>query len=147
MSASTTFGAFINVEPSKSHTEDQSATPIVAPKKAFSKVYHSVPTPRAEEIDELQWGAQLNGPGKLNSGTATPTGTQTPRIQDLEMSRPSSPVPDDGDGGEFHAMQSFSNPPMNRYRMTTVCLLNFAGGFNDAAPGALIPYMEKYATL
>jgi hypothetical protein len=41
-------------------------------------------------------------------------------------------------------MQSFSNPPMNRFRMLSVCLMNFGNGLSDSAPGALIPYIEKY---
>jgi len=99
-------------------------------------------TPKTEEIDNLQWGSKLNGPPVVEgSSSTTPPGAQTPRGNDLEMSRPGTPVPEDGEG--FHMMQSISNPPMNRFRMTTVCLLNFAGGFNDSAPGALIPYMEK----
>lgn len=28
--------------------------------------------------------------------------------------------------------------------MTSVSLLNFANGLSDSAPGALIPYMEKF---
>ena len=137
MSSQSTFGAFINVESSPG-TQEPHHAPIAPPKKAYSKVYHSVPTPN-EEIESLQWGSPVEGPSK---GEANPTGTQTPRGNDLEMSRPASPVQEDGDA--FPAMQSFSNPPMNRFRMAAVSLMNLANGFNDAAPGALIPYMEKY---
>lgn len=139
MASHSTFGAFITVEPSGSTQEIQPAS-IAAPKKAFSKVYHSVPTPN-EEVGSLQWGSRVNGPSKGDSDVATPTGPQTPRVDDLEMSRPASPIQDDGES--FPAMQSFSNPPMNRFRMVAVSLMNFANGVNDAATGALIPYMEK----
>lgn len=139
MASHSTFGAFISVEPSSS-TQNIQPTSIAAPQKAFSKVYHSVPTPD-EENEGFQWAPRLHGPSKGDSGAATPTGTHTPRVNDLEMSRPASPVQDDGE--TFPAMQSFSNPPMNRFRMSAVSLMNFANGLNDAAPGALIPYMEK----
>jgi hypothetical protein len=43
------------------------------------------------------------------------------------------------------ALQSVWNPYMNRFRLLSACLMNFANGMNDSAPGALIPYMEKYA--
>jgi hypothetical protein len=43
------------------------------------------------------------------------------------------------------ALQSVWDPHMNRYRLLSACLMNFANGVNDSAPGALIPYMEKYA--
>lgn len=42
------------------------------------------------------------------------------------------------------ALQSLSDPKMNRFRLAAVCMNNLLGGLNDSAPGALIPYMEKY---
>lgn len=89
----------------------------------------------------LQWGTKLNGPTK--SGAATPSGSQTPvNLMDLEMTMPGTPQNEEHDAVE--AIQSFSNPPMNRYRMLCACLMNFGNGLNDSAPGALIPYIEKY---
>jgi hypothetical protein len=127
------FGAFIDVESSSSNQESH-AIPI-APQKAFPRSYHSVPDPI--ELENLQWGAKLTGPS--GSGTATPTGYQTPRSP-LELSRPASPI---AEPEGVDAIQSFSSPPMNRFRMVSVCLLNFANGLGDSAPGALIPYIEK----
>jgi hypothetical protein len=131
------FGAFVELEPSTS-TPESSSLPS-APQRAFPKSYHTAPD--LTELDNLQWGSRLNGPPKSGSGNATPTGTRTPQVTDLEMSRPATPHEEDHDGVD--AMQSFSNPPMNRFRMTSVCFLNFANGLSDSAPGALIPYMEK----
>jgi hypothetical protein len=126
------FGAFIDVESS-------------------SRSHHSVPQtqgPDAMELENIQWGKKLNGPrvfeSPLGTGYTTPTGYQTPRTpNDLEISRPPSPIHNEEDG--VYAMQSFSSPPMNRFRMLSVCLMNFANGLSDSAPGALIPYVEKYA--
>jgi hypothetical protein len=137
------FSAFIEVEssPSSSHPEAH-AIPI-APQKAFERTYHSVPLPQgpnAIELENLQWGTKRNGPNG-ESGYYTPPGTQTPMVTDLEMSRPATPQDNEQDGVD--TVQSFSNPPMNRFRMLAVSLLNFGNGLNDSAPGALIPYIEK----
>lgn len=32
---------------------------------------------------------------------------------------------------------------MNRFRLLSVCLINFLNGLSDSASGPLIPYMEK----
>ncbi|RDW69609.1 hypothetical protein BP6252_08629 [Coleophoma cylindrospora] len=131
------FGAFISMEGS---TAAGSHELPEAPQKAVPRTYHSVPHTPDIELDNIQWGTKLNGQTK--SGTATPSGTQTPRVtNDLEMSRQVTPVVED-EGVD--ALQSFSNPPINRFRMLTVCLLNFTNGLSDSAPGALIPYIEKY---
>jgi hypothetical protein len=138
--SSNAFSAFIDIEPASINEETH--TIPVAPQKALPRVYHSVHSiPDPIELDKLQWGGKLNGPP--GSGTASPSGYQTPVAPtDLEMSRPPSPR-NEQDGVD--AMQSFSNPPMNRFRMLSVCLMNFGCGLIDSAPGALIPYIEKCA--
>jgi hypothetical protein len=129
------FGAFIEVESSTGNGKGVEHAIPIAPQKALPRVYHSMPhTPNDTELDNIQWGKRLNGPSE--SGTSTPTGYQTPRAPfDIE-SRPQSPV------HGVDAMQSFSNPPKNRFRLLAVCLMNFGNGLNDSAPGALIPYVE-----
>jgi hypothetical protein len=116
----------------------------MAPQKAVAKNYHSVPLPQAPdalELDQIEWGTRLNGP-KMESTSRPGSGWQTPQTpNDLEMSRPPSPRNQEQDGVDV--TQRFSDPPMNRFRMTSVSLLNFANGLTDSAPGALIPYMEK----
>jgi hypothetical protein len=131
-------GSLIEVESTPPSSEPY-AVPV-APCRAFPKDYHSIPLPRSQddiELENIQWeGRSTNHPT---------SGAQTPRTpNDLEMSRPASPTVNEMDGVD--AMQSFSNPPMNRFRMIAVCLLNFSNGMSDAAPGALIPYLEKYAS-
>ncbi|KAL2070734.1 hypothetical protein VTL71DRAFT_13760 [Oculimacula yallundae] len=131
--SSHSFGAFIDILPASNSAEAPTAP--AAPAKAFPKVHHSVPSPI--ELENLQWGAKLTGP----SASQLASGAQTPREPaDLEMSRPASPVNEH----EVDALQSFSYPPMNRYRMLSVCLMNFAQGLSDSAPGALIPYAERH---
>ncbi|KAI2636937.1 MFS general substrate transporter [Hypomontagnella submonticulosa] len=57
------------------------------------------------------------------------------------MSIPGTPVepPDAVD-----ALPTLNDPPMNKYRLASCCFQNFLGGLTDAAPGALIPYMETH---
>jgi hypothetical protein len=134
--------ALIDVESSPSN----SATyPVpVPPRKAFPKDYHSIPLPRSQddlELENIQWRA--SSASHKNPVNAPTSGTQTPgAVNDLEMSRPTSPILNELDGVD--AMQSFSNPPANRFRMLAVCLMIFANGLSDSAPGALIPYIERY---
>ena len=138
-----TFGAFIDIESSSSSSHSEAHTILIAPQKALERTYHSVPLPQEPnpiELDKLQWGTKPKEP-RGGSGYNTPSGTQTPMVTDLEMSRPSTPQDMEQDGVD--AVQSFSNPPMNRFRMISVCMLNFGNGLSDSAPGALIPYIEK----
>ena len=145
------FGAYIDVESSSTHSKGKAVDHTIptAPQKAVAKNYHAVPlspgplSPDAIELESFQWGTQ--------SGAATPSGYQTPahgqktppiNPRDLEMSRPASPTNGNEENG-VEALQSFSSPPINRYRMLAVCMCNFGNGLSDSAPGALLPYMEK----
>lgn len=143
------FSSIINVV---SSTEEPVAAPQAprAPQKSVTRTYHSVQQPNAIELDSLKWGQNINRPsasGTTTPGVETPSGWSTPGWQSpgwqtpqtpsaLEMSRPQTP--NDAPG---HALQSFSNPPKNKYRMTATCLLNFSNGLSDAAAGPLIPKM------
>jgi hypothetical protein len=128
-------GFFIDVESSE-NTQETHTVPI-APQRAVPRTYHTVPDPI--ELQSFQFNGKQNAPPA--SGRATPSGTQTPRTpSEVEMSRPATPRQNEDDGVE--AMQSFSSPPMNRFRMLSVCLLNFGNGLSDSAPGALIPYSK-----
>ncbi|KAI9750872.1 MAG: Mss4p nuclear export [Chaenotheca gracillima] len=125
--SSSSFGAYFNIE---------NAPKIADPPAVVHKHTNSIPeVPDSVELDRLTRGSRSNG---LESGATT--GPATPATpNDLEMSRPPSPRAHEA----ADLVQSFSNPPMNRFRMTATCLLNFANGLNDSAPGALIPYIEK----
>lgn len=128
--ASSSFGALINFDETSRITD---------PPPVLSKDPHGLPDlPTAYELDELNKASRSNGP----SVPPTPSGTQTPRTpNELEQSRP--PSPDYGENDAVDVVQSWNNPPINRYRLLSACLMNFGNGLNDAAPGALIPYMEE----
>ena len=102
---------------------------------------HELITRLQSPLSLTMWSQASRVDRPVKSGATTPSGAQTPRIpSDLEASRPSSPLNETDAVG---ITQSFSNPSMNRFRVLSICLLNFGNGLNDSAPGALIPYIEK----
>ncbi|MCJ1275800.1 hypothetical protein MMC21_003603 [Puttea exsequens] len=129
------FGALIDF--------DQSSR-IADPPAILSKDRHGLPDlPTAFELDELNRRICDNaGPVRPRTPGSYPGGgAQTPRTpNELEASRVPTP---DHEGDVFEAKQTWSSPPINKWRVLTVCLMNFQNGLNDAAPGALIPYLEK----
>ena len=127
MMASHPFGALIDI--------DESAQ-IRDPPPVLQKEPHGLPDlPTAYELDELRRATHSSGPC-----IPTTPGTQTPRTpNDLEMSRAPSPEYTDA----VDVMQTWTNPPVNKRRVLSACMMNFGNGLNDAAPGALIPYMEE----
>lgn len=104
-------------------------------------------TPTEYELDSLRWGRRLNGPGHAASRDHSPvsraaSSTRSMSITpgELESSHPPTP-------GTAHAVDaivlSASNPPRNRWRLAAAGVFFFLAGMNDAATGALIPYLEK----
>ncbi|KAK9481223.1 major facilitator superfamily domain-containing protein [Lipomyces japonicus] len=85
---------------------------------------------------------------------------RTTEIAILELESPGLPsilendnfASQERDSGEFrHAVENqavrkftLNNPPMNKWRMVACCWTIFGLGLNDGAPGALLPYIEKY---
>ncbi|KAF2672216.1 MFS general substrate transporter [Microthyrium microscopicum] len=130
------FGAFFDVE----------SAPVKGPELARTKA-SAVPT--AVELEEYTTGGQYNGPVApihetesqyTFSARDTPgTGTQTP----ARLNNPSGTMPP-GQHDVSYIVPTFNDPPMNKWRVLACCLVYFTNGMNDAAPGALIPYMEKH---
>lgn len=132
-------GAFIDVALSVTNNGPGHTIPS-APQKSVPRLYHSLHSNPDPVGLDLRCGVKPTGTN--GSGTTSP-GYQTPRVPiDLEMSRPTTPS---NEQAGIDTIQSFSNPPMNRFRMLSICLMNFGNGLNDSAPGALIPYIEKYS--
>lgn len=122
---------------------------VTSPPAILQKTPNSPPS--TFELDNYTRGSRYNGPSNSCGGTQTPrtsqtsyTGAQTPVTpmspNELEMSRPPSPKQDEA----ISLVQSWSNPPMNKWRVLSCCLIYFGNGLNDSAPGALIPYMENH---
>ncbi|KAL9596750.1 MAG: hypothetical protein Q9219_005575 [cf. Caloplaca sp. 3 TL-2023] len=128
MASITTLNALITVE-SGPRLKDP---PPAVTKNSQSRHTH----PDALELDEITPGHGSTWPSKPPSAD----GAQTPVTpNELEMSRPPSPKTKDA----VEALQTLSNPPMNKWRFASACGMCFANGLNDSAPGALIPYMEE----
>ncbi|EXJ55495.1 hypothetical protein A1O7_08422 [Cladophialophora yegresii CBS 114405] len=128
------FGAFITHE--SGPTPGLSGPAAVVHKDSITSV-----TPAEHEFDELQWGRRLNGPRTASSRNASPTGRAVPLTPDeLERSQPATPKRDHAVDAIVH---SASNPPRNRWRLAASCVMFFVMGLNDAATGALIPYLEE----
>lgn len=95
--------------------------------------------PTAFELDQLTWASRYNGPPNPTSFT---------------FHKPNPPNgPDMGSGPSLNnedtadVVQTLSNPPINKYRLLSACLMCFGNGLNDSAPGALIPYLEKHYSI
>ena len=129
------FGALVDLESS----ENTSESLPVAPEKALPRTYSVQEPVELANINTKHNGSSASGNAPTPSGTRTP-----PTPSELEINRPATPRNADN---SVEAMQSFSSPPMNRFRMLSACLLNFGNGLNDSAPGALIPYIEKFVVL
>ncbi len=128
MASSAALGAFAIVENSP-----QLADPPAAVRKNSILRHHST---NVHELDEITPGHDI----QTISRPPTPGGAQTPITpNELESSTPPSPR----NGEAVEALQSLWNPPINKWRFGSCCLMCFANGLNDSAPGALIPYMEK----
>lgn len=115
--------------------------PLAAPAKTIAPS-----SPRNYDGIELQHmpsnrGDETPVPGP--SVPASPASTPPNERNDLEMSRPPSPAP----GEVVEAEPSAWDPPMNKWRLLSVCLANLGNGLGDSAAGALIPYMEKCCCL
>ncbi|OCL14399.1 MFS general substrate transporter [Glonium stellatum] len=122
---------------------------VTSPPAILQKSTNSPPS--AFELDSYPWGSQYNEAINSRGGMQTPRTSQTPHTgaqtpitpmspNELEMSRSPSPKRDEA----ASLVQSWSNPPMNKWRVLTCCLIYFGNGLNDSAPGAILPYMENH---
>lgn len=97
--------------------------------------------PNHVQLDELQWGERLNDSSEHSQvqsrSTAEWVNPTTPRA--LEQIDPNTPTAD----REVNSVTGSSSLPLNKWRLGATCLMFFTQGINDAAPGALIPYMER----
>jgi fucose permease len=137
--ASSPWGALIDIE----------SAPTGPPPARTKSTDPTIHTPSAFELDDLTWGSRYNGPPTpgehddhyASTAPQTPyTGSQTPRTADFLQSRPSSPQPT----AVVSIVQNWCDPPINRWRLLSGCVIFFGMGMNDSAPGALIPYIEKH---
>ena len=92
----------------------------------------------ASKPDSIQIapGPEAHTPATPTLATSAPTTPKTPG--QIEPSQPSTPHQDRA----TDIVQSFWNPYMNRFRVVACCMMLIGNGLNDAAPGALLNYIE-----
>ncbi|KAI4288691.1 MAG: hypothetical protein L6R35_002042 [Caloplaca aegaea] len=152
--ASSTLTALVTVESDPSPQIRNPPAAVV--KKPTKPIRLPPPLVQQQELHDLSLGHahhhQQQQHPHASTSPSTPSGgdVQTPITpitpNELESSRPASPRNGEGGGEEEAAQaarQTLSNPPTNRWRFLSACLMCFANGLNDSAPGALIPYLEK----
>ncbi|MCJ1472297.1 hypothetical protein MMC13_000944 [Lambiella insularis] len=99
------------------------------------------PTPSQYELDHLTPSGHYATKAKTSLVAPTSNGLETPSL----LNAPGiNAKPIEGSHTAVDVVQSLTNPPMNRWRFLASCLMCFANGLNDSAPGALIPYIEPY---
>ncbi|MCJ1283346.1 hypothetical protein MMC26_002674 [Xylographa opegraphella] len=125
--------AFINIE-------EQSG--IIDPPAVVHKNDHGVKSsPSVYELDQMNFGDRYDGPSTNSSVPAVPDGAgMPPDLNELETNIRTSHGAHIG----VDTVQSLFDPPMNKWRFVAACLMCFANGLNDSAPGALIPYIGPY---
>ncbi|RMZ75340.1 hypothetical protein DV738_g5530, partial [Chaetothyriales sp. CBS 135597] len=155
MLSSNTFGAFIEHHHDSGGRDHrllhQSSSPPSSP-LAVPKAVHTPDniSPAPFELDQLQWGERLNGPGIDLYDMSETAATTTPR--ELEASQPATPTTPQHQhqhqqpaaGAAVDALvNSLTSPPRNKWRVGSSSIIFLLMGMNDAATGALIPYIEK----
>ncbi|MCJ1291201.1 hypothetical protein MMC34_002744 [Xylographa carneopallida] len=122
------------------HSEEQSC--VSGPPAVVHKDDHGIKTsPSLYELDQMNFGDRYTGPSTNSAvSTVTEAANDPSDLNELETNIRSS----DGAHLAVDTIQSLSNPPMNKWRFMAACLMCFANGLNDSAPGALIPYIEPH---
>lgn len=133
--SSSSFHGFFDIEPT---TSNAITSPAATHQKTKTQARH---TPSLVELDEYTFGRPNGGPSDapatLPSRKEPPSasGVQTPKEienertpNELEMSRPPSPKRDHVVG----LVQTWKDPPINKWRVLSCCLIYFGNGMNDS---------------
>ena len=89
---------------------------------------HSEETSSIEPISEVTHYPRVDAPQGVIS------------LDELEIRRrPASQA-----ASQSLVANTWRNPPINKWRVLSACMSGFGQGFNDSAPGALLPYVEQY---
>jgi fucose permease len=116
--------------------------PISGLAKIVARDAISGPSPRIYELDSIQWGQKLNGP-RDDRNTPYPATSVAP-IGPRKLEQSSPPTPERDYAVDAALIQTASNPYMNRWRLASAGIVFLLMGLNDAASGALIPYIERH---
>lgn len=127
--ASASFHSLFEIQHSPSTSDNISSPPATLQKGR-------VQAPTAIELDDYVFGKRYNGPDSLpqtpmegRSGTQDPVEQFMPKSpNELESSRPSSPKREEA----ASLVQSWNNPPMNKWRVLSCCVIYLGNGINDS---------------
>lgn len=104
--------------------------------------------PSIVELDELTFGNNTKN-GRSSIPKSGMEDARTPN--ELEIRRPPSPmgvggVDGDGDEEGVGAMQSWNDPPINRWRVLSCCLCYFGNGMNDSGKHTISKGLFSFVT-
>ncbi|KAJ5101770.1 hypothetical protein NUU61_003992 [Penicillium alfredii] len=102
-----------------------------------------VASPPAAVRKDKQGAAQAPSDYELNDLARPPTGPSSPTPSELENRLPTPNETEEVMAAEW-ALDRTAVSWKTKWRLLSACLMNFGNGMNDSAPGALIPYIEKY---
>ena len=85
--------------------------------------------------------ASVYSPERKNDPFKTPEVSKTPN--ELESSQPPTPTRQTA----ASMIPSWSYPKRNKWRILCACLIYFGNGMSDSAPGALLPYIERWYSI
>jgi hypothetical protein len=111
----------------------QSVAPVTNPKPTYQQSKGKQPLSNISVLPDIELDQFTPGKDSHN-GTyfeqqPKHTGTQTPKTpNELEMSCPPTPRQDEAVG----LVQTWNNPPMNKWRILCCCIIYFGNGLNDA---------------
>lgn len=104
--------------------------------------------PSIEELDAIELPDYGLTNARLSNDKPAPTQKSSERLDTIEPQTPSelerSQPPTPKQEHAANIVPSWRYPSMNKWRMLAACLEYFGNGLNDAAPGALIPYIERW---
>ena len=110
-------------------------SPLPSPAAVLPREQHGIArTPTAVELDQLALGKPLSGPSRSHSGNQSPTKSNEYEVGDERTQDPAEAI---------HMLQSWNNPPINKWRVLGICLFQIGNGMQDGVAGAVIPYIEK----
>lgn len=110
----------------------QSVAPVTNPKPTYQQTKSKKPIANIGVLPDIeldQFTPTTDRNCSYSDQTSKQTGTQTPKTpNELEMSRPPTPRLD----GAVGLVQTWNNPPMNKWRILCCCMIYFGNGLNDA---------------
>lgn len=129
-------GAFITLHESQ---------PITGPPAVLHRDPREQRTPPSNDTGDYRPSSPGDGYAGRTGYVLPDDGFNTSAMtNDLEMRRQPLSVASEE---TTDVVQTLSNPPMNKYRLLSACLMNLGNGLNDSAPGALIPSIEKHYSI